>query len=85
MPVVQGTVKFLHAEQTATGFAGTVSIVDGSSHGFTAEPAAAPAGLYREVSVQGANGLGDRAGCEARRNERRPPATRGGSPAASPT
>jgi hypothetical protein len=56
IPVVQGTVKFIRAEQTADGFAGT-AIVDGSSHGFTAAPAAAPAGLYREVVVEGANGI----------------------------
>jgi hypothetical protein len=56
IPVVQGTVKFIHAERTADGFAGT-AIVDGSSHGFTAAPAAAPAGLYREVVVEGANGI----------------------------
>jgi hypothetical protein len=56
IPVVQGTVKFIHAERTADGFAGT-AIVDGSSHGFTAEAASAPAGLFRGVVVEGADGI----------------------------
>jgi hypothetical protein len=56
IPVAVGTVKFIVAERTDGGFAGT-AIVDGSSHGFTAEAASAPAGLYREVVVEGANGI----------------------------
>jgi hypothetical protein len=52
-----GTVKFITAQQTATGFTGTVAIADGTSNTFTAEAAAAPDGLYREVVVAGANGI----------------------------
>jgi hypothetical protein len=57
LPVATGTVKFIRAEQTADGFVGTVAIADGTSNTFTAEAATAPAGLYREVVVAGANGI----------------------------
>jgi hypothetical protein len=57
LPVATGTVKGNQAEQTANGFVGTVTIADGTSNTFTAEAATAPAGLYREVVVQGANGI----------------------------